>query len=93
VLATDRATMMKISAAIFEGYRKACENPDDATKTFLKMFPEKNPVYVKESLKRVCDLISGNYGTQTDQGWQETINVYKNLGLLKNNVQPKDLLP
>jgi len=85
--------LKKIAAAAVEGYRRACQNPDDAIAAFLKEFPDKNSAYLHEGLNRVCSMIGTNYGTQGSEGWQETINVYRDLGLVKKDVKPEDLLP
>lgn len=89
----DRVFLTAVANAIFEGYRRACEDPDAAVAAFIKEFPQKDPVYVKKSFSRVVQLVSRNYGTQTSGGWEETIDVYKKLGLLKTSVGSKDLMP
>ena len=60
---------------------------------FVKRFPDKDRRYVAESWKKVCDFIGGDYGGQTREGWEQTIRLYREQGLLSGPVTPEDVLP
>jgi hypothetical protein len=34
-----------------------------------------------------------NPGQQSEEGWKETIELYRSVGLLTHNVEPRDILP
>lgn len=82
-----------ITQAVLLGYREGCANREAAVTSFLEEFPEKNSEYVKTSWAKVCEFIGGDYGTQTIQGWQATIDLYGKLGLLNGPVSPADIMP
>ncbi|MDD9867847.1 MAG: ABC transporter substrate-binding protein [Candidatus Campbellbacteria bacterium] len=92
---TEQELIRDVSRAVVRAYRDGCRNKDDAVASFLEEFPEKDPNYVANSWERVCDkLIDGNYGDQNERGWQETIDTYKELGLLGDTVfTTRDILP
>ncbi len=89
----DGELVTKVAAAIFEGYRRGCEDPDKAVAAFKTDFPQLDAEYIRQSWAKVCKTIGGNYGTQTKEGWQATIDMYKTLGLLKAGVKPEELMP
>ncbi|MDQ3564126.1 MAG: ABC transporter substrate-binding protein [Pseudomonadota bacterium] len=89
----DTKLIEGITQAVLLGYRKGCANREAATASFLKEFPEKNSEYVKSSWAKVCKFIGGDYGTQTVQGWQSTIDLYGKLDLLNGPVSPADIMP
>jgi len=84
-----------ISRAVVRAYRNGCRDRESAVASFLAEFPEKNPAYVTNSWNRICEeLIDGNYGDQNEKGWQETIDTYKELGILGDTpFTARDLLP
>jgi len=97
---TSRQTLQKepdmirnIAQAVFQGYRIGCAQQQQAVDSFLKQFPDKDPAYVKESWSRVCGMVGSNPGQQSAEGWQETIELYRSLGLLTQSVEAKDVLP
>ena len=85
--------MQGITNAIVTGYKAGCNNQKAAVGAFLKEFPEKDNKYVKISWKKVCDFIGEDYGTQTLEGWQQTIDMYKNTGIIKDPISSKNLMP
>ena len=82
-----------IAAAIFEGYRRGCADPEKAVAAFKADFPQMDAEYIRQSWTKVCKTVGGNYGTQTKEGWQATIDMYKSLGLLKADVKPEEVMP
>lgn len=94
-LKVDGELLRRVVSAICDGYRLGCANPDAAVNAFCKVFPEKDPAYVKRGWAKVCAMVSSqaSVGQQTDRGWRETIETYQKLGLLQKELQPKDLLP
>ena len=92
-LQQEPGRIREIGAAVFEGYRVGCEQPEQAVDSFLKQFPNKNPASVKEGWKRVCALAGPNPGKQDAEGWKRTIELYRSVGLLTHNDEPKDILP
>ncbi len=89
----DGPLLKQIAGAMFEGYRRGCEEPEKAAAAFVKEFPQMNAAYVRESWSKVCKTIGGKYGTQTTDGWKATIDVYKSLGLLQADVTAEEILP
>ena len=83
----------QIADAAIEGYRAGCADRESAVKAFLQDFPQKNPAYVRESWNRVCLLVGRHPGAQSEQGWQDTIDQYRSLGLLHQPVEVKSILP
>lgn len=82
-----------LTAAVVEGYRRACANQPAAAQLFLELFPERDPRYVGASLTRVCALVGDEVGRQTADGWRKTIDVYAAAGLLDRPIAPGDVLP
>lgn len=82
-----------ITNAIITGYQEGCKDQKSAVDAFLKEFPEKDRKYVETSWDKVCDFIGGDYGTQTTEGWQQTIDLYKNTGIITQPISPKDVMP
>jgi len=81
-----------ITRAVLRGYEQGCADQEKAVAAFVGEFKEKDIEYVKSSWKKVCGFIRGDYGSQTDEGWQKTIDLYGKLGLLKNDVSPEDVM-
>lgn len=92
-LEDDRDLIDGLTAAVVEGYRRACENPPAAAQVFLELFPERDPRYVDASLTRVCALAGDDVGRQTADGWRKTIDIYAAAGLLDRPIAPADVLP
>jgi NitT/TauT family transport system substrate-binding protein len=88
----DSTRLRQIAAATVNGYRSGCQNPEAAVAAFVREFPDKEPAYVRESWRRVCQLVGTNIGTQDVRGWQETIDLYRQLGLLNVPVTPGQIL-
>lgn len=82
-----------LTAAVVEGYRIACADLPAAARTFLDLFPDRDPRYVDASLAEVCALVGDDVGVQTEDGWRTTIDVYTAAGLLETAVTPGDVLP
>jgi NitT/TauT family transport system substrate-binding protein len=89
----DPKFLQEVADATVEGYRAGCADREAAVKAFTEEFPQKNPAYVRESWNRVCALIGPHPGMQSEQGWQETIDQYRDLGLLSQPVEAKSILP
>jgi ABC-type nitrate/sulfonate/bicarbonate transport system substrate-binding protein len=89
----DGKLLQQVADAAVDGYRTGCADKESAVKAFLSDFPQKNPDYVRESWNRVCEMVGNNFGTQSVQGWQQTIDLYRSLGLLKQPVAAKNILP
>jgi ABC-type nitrate/sulfonate/bicarbonate transport system substrate-binding protein len=82
----------KIVEATNEAYEFIRSNPDEAASIFSKTFPEKDPNYVRESLKIVAKLLGdGLVGQQTRQGWAATIATLKSLGLVQGDLKVEDV--
>lgn len=88
----ERTGMTALRDAILRGYKDGCANRDDAVKAFVAEFPDKDANYVKQSWDRVCALVGANPGQQNAQGWDETIKIYHDLGLLTTNVTAADIM-
>ena len=84
--------LKKIAQAVYNGYEKACDNQSDAASKFIERFAEdKN--YVVRSISTVCDQLIQPIGSQTEQGWQDTIDLFVSLGLLEEgSVTPQDII-
>ena len=92
-LAEQGKELKKIAQAVFNGYEKACENKDDAVSRFIDRFPDQNKTYVNHGFTIVCDQLIQPIGYQTKQGWQDTIDLFVGLGLLKEgSVKPQDII-
>jgi len=81
-----------ITRAVLRGYEQGCADQDKAVAAFVGEFKEKDAEYVKSSWEKVCKFIGGDYGSQTVEGWQKTIDLYGKLGLLKHKVRPEDVM-
>lgn len=88
----DRAKLVAVRDAIVRGYKDGCANPDEAVDAFTKEFPDKAVAYVSASWGRVCGLVGTDPGTQTAKGWQDTIDLYRKLGLLTADVTPAQVM-
>jgi hypothetical protein len=87
-----RSEFEALTAAILQGYRDGCANRPRAVASFVREFPDKSPEYVRASWDRVCGLIGANVGHQDAAGWEQTIALYRSLGLLRVNVRPSDIM-
>ena len=84
--------LKKIAQAVYNGYEKACDNHSDATSKFVERFPERDKNHVVRSISIVCNQLIQPIGSQTEQGWQDTINLFVGSGLLeKSVVKPQDI--
>lgn len=99
-IVTSRETYSKdpkfyndITKAAVKGYEDGCRNQDDAVAVFLKVFPDKDPQYVKKSWALVCGMVGNTPGAQTADGWDKTINLYRSLNLMNITLSAKDVLP
>ena len=90
--ATEKGELIKIAQAVYNGYANACKNPKKAVDRFIKRFPDKNKAYITEGLKITCSQLTHPIGTQTSEGWQDTINLFRDLKLLKNPVKPNEII-
>jgi NitT/TauT family transport system substrate-binding protein len=81
-----------LTQAILRGYREGCADQEKAVASFTQGFPDKDPVYVKQSWAKVCGYLGTNIGEQTEQGWKQTADLYASLGLLAKDVIPASLL-
>ena len=91
--AREGARLQKVAAAAVAGYQTGCRDRTAAVDTLMRIFPQKDSIYVRQSWDRVCNLLGPNPGRQDAAGWQETIDVYRGLGLLTRNVSPAAVLP
>lgn len=89
---TRRADLEALNAAILQGYRDGCSQRQRAVDSFVKQFPDKTREYVRISWDKVCALVGTNAGRQDATGWQQTIDLYRGLGLLKADVRPSDVI-
>ncbi len=81
----EKKAINKVLQAIFAEYDLVRSDPNSAADYFLKLFPDRDAKYVRESLKTVARLLSdGKIGRQTRQGWEETIQMLKDADLLGN---------
>ena len=82
-----------ITDATIEGYQFLRSNPDESAQIFSKLYPEKDPNYVRDSMKVVAKLLGdGQIGQQTEQGWNNSINTLSSLGLLEKPVKVDDVI-
>ena len=85
--------LKKIAQAVYNGYEKACDNQSDAASKFVERFPDKDKNHIVRSISIVCDQLIQPVGSQTEKGWQDTIDLFVGLGLLeKGAVKPQDVL-
>lgn len=89
----NRGLIEGLTAAIVDGYRRACADRPAAATVFLELFPDRDARYVDASLGRVCELVGDDVGLQTAEGWRSTIDVYAAAGLLDGPVEAGDVLP
>lgn len=89
---SQQPALKKLAQAIERGYRDGCAHRPEAVAAFVAEFPQKDASYVRQSWDRVCAMVGANPGTQTAEGWAETINLYRGLGLLKADVTPAQIL-
>jgi len=86
-LAKEADVIRAIVDASIAGYEFLRQHPDEAAALFSRLFPERDPQFVRESIRMVATLLGpGPVGRQTRRGWQETITTLKTLGLLDRDV-------
>ena len=84
--------LKKIAQAVYNGYEKACDNQEDAVSKFIERFPDKDKNHTIRGVSIVCEQLIRPVGSQTRQGWQDTIDLFTGLGLLKKgSVKPRDV--
>lgn len=93
-LATDSATIRQVVEAVVEGYEFIRANPDSAAKLFSRRFTERDTVFVRESIRIVAEQLgTGTVGDQTTMGWEQTIAMLDQLGLLRNTISVEQVAP
>lgn len=92
-LAEEPLVIREITDAILSGYRAGCDNPEAAVQAFLAEFPEKDKKYVETSWSLVCRFLGGDYGSQTPEGWRQTVELYRRTGVISKPVSPEELMP
>ena len=84
--------LKKIAQAVYNGYEKACANQNDAVSKFVERFPDKDKDHIARGLSLVCEQLIQPIGSQTRQGWQDTIDLFVGLDLLKEgSVKAQDI--
>jgi ABC-type nitrate/sulfonate/bicarbonate transport system substrate-binding protein len=91
-LEKDPERLAAATDAIVRGYVDGCANRDEAVASFVSQFPDKEPDYVASSWDKVCDLLGPQPGAQNNQGWEETIALYRDLGLLTVDVTAPQII-
>ncbi len=87
-----REIARKIMEAVQEGYGMVSERPGDAAQIFSRLFPRLSPNYVVRSMVSVqLQLGQGQLGSQTRQGWQETIDLLAAQKLLARPLKVDDV--
>lgn len=82
----------KFRDAIVRGYEEGCVQREAVVASFVQRFPDKRPDYVSQSWNKVCELVGSEAGNQTYEGWEATIALYRDLGLLTSDVSPDDII-
>ncbi len=91
-LESDPTTIRAITEATIEGYEFLRSNPDEAARIFAEINPERDPNYVRESIRIVAKLLGPDkVGKQSRQGWAETVTTLRSLNLLKNNIDAESV--
>lgn len=89
---SDATTIKAITDATIEGYEFLRSNPDESARIFSKLSPERDPNYIRESIKIVAKLLGPDkVGKQTSQGWNETVSTLRSLNLLEKNVNAEEM--
>ncbi|MFN0017165.1 MAG: ABC transporter substrate-binding protein [Pirellulaceae bacterium] len=93
-LAKNPEKVAALTKALVDGYRAACEKPDEAVDSFMKRFPNRDRAFVRAGWevmrKHVGDTQS--IGNQTAEGWDDTVALYRSLGLLKRDFSGADVM-
>ena len=84
--------LKKITQAVYNGYTNACKNPTDAVRKFMKRFPDKNKAHITHGYTLVCKQLTTPIGKQDTKGWEKTIDLFSQLGLLKDFVDAKKII-
>ncbi len=78
--------------AVLEGYSLVSERPSDAAVQFSNLFPRLSPNFVVRSMVSVqLELGQPPLGTQTKDGWDDTIKLLSSLHLLARPVSVDEL--
>jgi len=76
-------TVCKAFSATKRGYEVVKENPERAAEFFSRLFPEKDPEYVRQSMKIVSDqLWEGGFEGEAAQGWAATLDFLESRELI-----------
>jgi len=90
-LASNSDLIRKIVSGVTRGYEFVKSNPDEAARIFSQLFPQKNKDYVLASMKIVAREIGTPVGSQTTQGWAQTLKTLGDLKLLGKDVTVADV--
>lgn len=81
--AAKREVAKKVRESIIRGYVFVRERPEQAASIYMRVFPNKDKRYVLASLPIVAtELGTGSVGEQSKEGWDRTIAVLTNLGII-----------
>jgi len=89
----ERDLIEGLTNAVLDAYHSGCADQPAAVRAFLELFPAKEAGFVMASWAKVCDFIGTDIGQQTAEGWQTTIDLYNDVGLLGGQVLPADVMP
>lgn len=93
-LTKDSAIVRRVRDAVLEGYAFVREKPDSAARLFSAKFPERDTLFVRESMRVVAQQLGqGPIGQQTEAGWSQTLQTLGSLGLLKRPVTVDEVAP
>lgn len=82
-----QATARKVAEAVREGFTLVSERAGDAALHFSRLFPRLSPNYVVRSMVSVqLELGHAPLGSQTKEGWDDTIKLLHSLHLLARPV-------
>lgn len=82
IIQKDPEGVKKLTQAIARGYEVVRSHPDEASDVFLKAYPERDPAFVRASMKVVATMLGGKIGEQSREGWESSIETLSKLGLL-----------
>lgn len=69
------------------GYAFLRSNPDSAAALFIRRFPERDPAFVRASIRVVAENLGrGDIGHQDQEGWSRTVATLVQMGLIKDPV-------
>jgi ABC-type nitrate/sulfonate/bicarbonate transport system substrate-binding protein len=88
-----RNIAQRVTKAINRGYEFLRERPEEAANVYLRVFPEKDPRYVTNSIKIVAlELGNGPIGAQASNGWDKTVETLLHLHLIANSIPSTELM-